>query len=92
MVRRIHHLVDGDDREDRDDDGAGALLADAARSPMGTLPFTMMPPPPPAKLLTASIDDFTLHADTASLPTTAMASSASAAMALAHRSRTSACA
>jgi hypothetical protein len=32
---------------------------------MGTLPFALMPPPPPAKRLTASVDDFTLHADTA---------------------------
>ena len=64
VVRRIHRLVDGDDRDDDDDDGTGALLADAARSPMGTLPFAM-PPPPLAKRLTASIDDFTLHADTA---------------------------
>ncbi len=64
VVRRIHHLVDGDDRDD-DDDGTGAWLADAARSPMGTLPFALMPPPPPAKRLTASLDDFTLHADTA---------------------------
>ncbi len=32
---------------------------------MGTLPFAMMPPPPPAKRLTAAVDDFTLHADTA---------------------------
>ena len=66
VVRRIQRLVDGDDRgDDDDDDGAGALLADAARSPMGTRPFALMPPPPPAKRLTANIDDFTLHADTA---------------------------
>ena len=32
---------------------------------MGTLPFAMMPPPPPAKRLTANVDEFTLHADTA---------------------------
>ena len=42
-----------------DNDGSSALLANAARSPMGTLPFATMPPPPPA------VDDFTLHADTA---------------------------
>lgn len=65
VVWRIRRLVDGDERDDHDDDGAGALLADAARSPMGTLPFALMPPPPPAKRLTASNDDFTLHADTA---------------------------
>jgi hypothetical protein len=68
VARRIQRLVDGDDGDDRDDDddGTGALLADAARSPMGTLPFAMMPPPPAlAKRLTAGVDDFTLHADTA---------------------------
>ena len=63
VVRRIERLLDGDERDD-DEDGAGALLADAARSPMGTLPFAMPPPPALAKRLTASIDDFTLHADT----------------------------
>jgi ribosomal protein S27E len=68
VARRILRLIDGDDRdedEDEDEDGAGALLANAARSPMGTLPFGMMPPPPPAKRLTTAVDDFTLHADTA---------------------------
>ncbi|MBK9029889.1 MAG: transposase [Myxococcales bacterium] len=64
VARRILRLVDGDDDRD-DDDGTGGLLADASRSPMGTLPFAMMPPPPPAKRLTANVDDFTLHADTA---------------------------
>ena len=62
-ARRILRLIDDDD--DDDDDGTGALLADAARSPMGTLPFAPLPPPPPAKRRTAQVDDFTLHADTA---------------------------
>jgi hypothetical protein len=66
VARRILPLIDGDGRDDddHDDDGAGARLTNAARSPMGTLPFTMMPPPP-AKRLTAAVDDVTLHADTA---------------------------
>ena len=62
VARRILRLVDGDD--DRDD-GTGALLADASRSPMGTLPLAMMPLPQPAKRLTVNVDDATLHADTA---------------------------
>ena len=64
VARRILRLVDGDDDRD-DDDATGGLLAEASRSPMGTLPFAMMPPPPPAKRLTANVDEFTLHADTA---------------------------
>ena len=62
VARRILRLVDDDGD---DDDGTGRLLADASRSPMGTLPFALLPPPPPAKRLTANIDAFTLHADTA---------------------------
>ena len=89
-ARRILRLIDGDD--DDDDGGNGALLADAARSPMGTLPLAPPPPPPPAKRRTAQVDDFTLHADTAVAAHAAMASSASPATARARRSRTAACA
>lgn len=62
VARRILRRFD-DGRDDDDHDGTGALLADAARSPMGTLPFALTPPP--AKRLTAGVDGFTLHADTA---------------------------
>ena len=39
-ARRVLRVVDGDDDGDDDDDhGTKALLADAARAPVGTLPL-----------------------------------------------------
>ena len=62
-ARRILRLVDGDDDDDGDDDhGTKALHAEAARSPVGTLPLAMALalPPSPARRRTASVDDVTL--------------------------------
>ena len=69
-ARRVLRLVDGDGDGDDDDDhdhGTKALLPDAARAPVGTrpLPLALARPPPPGRRRTASVDDFTLHADTA---------------------------
>jgi hypothetical protein len=64
-ARRIRRLVDGDERDDDDDDHqAAALFTDAARAPVGAW-SPAWGPPPRAKRLTACVDDFTLHADTA---------------------------
>jgi len=68
-ARRILRLLDdgddGDDGDDDDDHGTKALHADAARAPVGTLPLALALPPSPGRRRTASVDDFTLHADTA---------------------------
>lgn len=62
-ARRIGRLfADLDDDGGDDDHGTAALLADAARAPLAAASW--LPPPASPRRLTASIDDFTLHAGT----------------------------
>lgn len=64
-ARRIRRLVDGDDDGGDDDHATGALLTDAARAPLAPAAGLLLFDAPRPRLRTASVDDFTLHADTA---------------------------
>ena len=66
-ARRIGKLFDGRDGDDDASDdhhGTAAMVADAARAPLGAMPAGWLPPPEAARRLTAVVDDFTLHAGT----------------------------
>ena len=63
-IGRLFDGRDGDDDASDDDHGTAAMVADAARAPLGALPAGWLPPPEAPRRLTAAVDDFTLHAAT----------------------------
>src|SRR5262249_37892356 len=67
VAKRVLRITDELADDGDDDAGDSALLSNAARSPMGTVPLELqLPPAPPRrKALTADVENFTLHADTA---------------------------